>query len=76
MEKKTDGKGNDYFDVDNLRVTSVGKTWGGNSGIRIQAYKGKGMSLHQGAELPASDPATAYRLIAAIVAAYELKNSK
>lgn len=75
MIKKIDSKGNEYFDVDNIRVTSIGNTWGGNSGIRIQAYKGKGKSLHRGAELPASDPATAYRLIAAIVAAYELINS-
>ena len=75
MDKKIDSKGNEYFDVDNIRVTSIGKTWGGNSGIRIQAYRGKGMSLHKGAELPASDPATAYQLIAAIVAAYELKNN-
>jgi len=40
MIKKIDGKGNEYFDVENIRVTCVGKTWGGDSGIRIQAYKG------------------------------------
>lgn len=76
MIKKIDGKGNEYFDVENIRVTCVGKTWGGDSGIRIQAYKGTGNSLHQGAELPVPDAATAYKLIAAIVSAFELKNSK
>jgi hypothetical protein len=75
MIKQIDSKGNEYFDVENIRVTCVGKTWGGDSGIRIQAYKGTGKSLHQGAELPVPDAATAYKLIAAIVAAFELKNS-
>ena len=73
MTMQSDNKGNQYVDVDNIRITCVGKTWGGDSGIRIQAYKGDGKKLHQGAELPVPDEATAYKLIAAIVAAFEHK---
>lgn len=76
MEKKTDSKGNDYFDVGNIRVSCIGKTWGGSSGIRIQAYDANGSKVYPGPELPVPDEATAYRLIAAIVAAFELKNSE
>lgn len=73
MDKQTDSKGNPYFNVGNLRVTCIGETWGGSSGIRIQAYTGNGSALHRGAELPVPDKATAYDLIAAIVAALDLK---
>lgn len=30
MQKKQDGKGNIYFDVGNIRVTTLSKTWDGN----------------------------------------------
>jgi len=72
----TDKKGNSYFAVSNIRVTCIGKTWKGSSGIRIQAYTGKGSKLHRGAELPVPDKATADDLIAAIVAALELKSDE
>lgn len=74
MKHTVDSKGNTYYEVENIRVTCIGETWGGDSGIRIQAYKGEGKKLHRGAELPISNEATAYKLIAAIVAAFELKN--
>jgi len=73
MTPQIDGKGNGYFDVHNVRVTCIGKTWGGTSGIRIQSYTGKGRKLHRGAELPVPDKATAYDIIAALVAALDLK---
>lgn len=74
MIKKTDSSSNDYFNVGNIRVTCIEKTWGDSSGIRIQAYTGDGNKLHRGAELPVPDEKTAYKLISAIVAAFELKN--
>ena len=73
MTPKIDSKGHQYFDVHNVRVTCIGETWGGSSGIRIQAYTGNGNQLHRGAELPVPDKATAYDIIAAIVAALDLK---
>ena len=76
MEKKIDSSGNDYFDVGNISVSCIGKTWWGGSGIRIQAYDSEGKKVYPGPELPVPDEATAYQLIAAIVAAFELKNTK
>lgn len=71
IDKK--GKGNRYFEVGNIRVTSLPNTWGNCPGIRIQAYKkGSGKALHQGAELPVPDNDVAYGLIAAIVAAIDV----
>lgn len=76
MEKKTDSKGNVYYDVGNVRVTCLGKTWGDSSGVRIQAYVGEGNKLHRGAELPVPDKATAYDIIAALTAALALKDDE
>ena len=74
MGKKVDGKGNEYYDIRNIRITCIGETWDGeNSGIRIQAYTGKGNQLHKGAELPIPDKETAYDLISAIIAVFNLK---
>jgi len=71
MQEKKDGKGNVYFDVGNIRVTTLPKTWDGNPGIRIQAYKGDGNKLFQGAELPIANKETAFDLFAAIHKAIE-----
>ncbi len=73
MDKMKDGKGNIYFDVGNIRITCIGSSWDGGPGIRVQAYKGSGRSLHRGAELPVPDASTAYNLIAAIVSALEVE---
>ena len=73
MTVKKDAKGNEYFDVRNVRVTCIGKTWGGSSGIRIQSYTGKGGRLHRGAELPIPNKEVAYDIIAAVLAALALK---
>lgn len=72
MQAQTDSKGNTYFDVGNIRITSVEETWSGDSGIRIQAYKsGTSGALHQGAELPIPDKRTAYDFLKAIHHALE-----
>lgn len=71
MTPQTDSRGQAYFDVGNIRVTAIGKTWGGSSGLRFQAYSGKGNALLRGAELPVPDPATAYQLMTSIVAALQ-----
>lgn len=67
-----DQTGNEYFEVGNIRVTALDRTWDGVPGIRIQAYKGTGKSLFLGAELPIKDRDTAYEFIRAIVQALEV----
>lgn len=73
MEAKRDSADNVYFDVGNIRVTAIEKTWDENKpGIRINAYKGsKGEALFQGAEIPIPDKKTAYDLIRAITNALD-----
>ncbi len=65
MESDTDRKGNTYFEVNNLRITSIPETWNDDPGIRIQAYKPEG-GLHRGAEIPIPDKETGYDLLNAI----------
>lgn len=71
METKKDGKGNICFDVENIRVTVLPKTWNNEPGIRIQAYKGEGQKLFQGAELPIKNKEVAFDLLSAIHKAIE-----
>ena len=71
MKENIDSKGNIFFDVENIRVTVLPKTWNGSPGIRIQAYKGKGNSMFQGAELPIPDKNVAFDLLTAIHKAFE-----
>lgn len=66
-----DSKGNIYFDVHNIRITKLNSTWGGNPGIRIQAYQGKGKKLHRGAELPIQNKEVAFDLFNVICKALE-----
>lgn len=70
MTAKQDGSGNIYFDVGNIRVTAVPKTWDNCPGIRVQAYKESG-GLHQGAELPIPDKQIAFDFLSAIHKALE-----
>jgi hypothetical protein len=67
----TDQSGQQYFDVENLRATALPQTWASVPGIRIQAYKGAGNSLFQGAEIPIKDGDTAYRFVRAVMQALE-----
>ena len=67
-----DSTGNTYFNVRNVRITALRQTWDNeNPGLRIQAYKGEGSALFQGAEIPVRDKKDAYELIEAIVQALE-----
>jgi hypothetical protein len=57
-----DSAGNPYIDIDNVRVTMVDKSgnptkdWAGSvKYLRVQAYTGRGNSLHRGAEFPVDD---------------------
>lgn len=72
MEGKTDQNGNVYFDVGNIRITAIPETWDGNPGIRIQAYKGDGNKLYQGAELPVESKETGFDIVAALLKAIEI----
>lgn len=71
MRTDTDKSGNTFFEVGNVRITAVPSTWDGSPGIRVQAKKGKGDSLHQGAELPIPDKETAYDFLRALHAALD-----
>ncbi len=71
MEAQKDKAGQVYFDVENIRITVIPKTWTGESGIRIQAYKGKGKKMFQGAELPLGKKSKAYDFLTAIHQALE-----
>ena len=69
MQVQQDGKGNDYIDVGNIRITYLEKcSWDSASpGLRVQAYRdGQSNSLHQGAEIPIKTPKIALEVIAAI----------
>ena len=72
-ETQTDNRGNPFIEVDNLRVTCVlakpsSKRWakGVKLYLRVQAYKGKGNALYQGAELPIKNQQVLLKLISAI----------
>ena len=70
-----DKSGNDYYEVGNIRITALENTWDdGKPGLRIQAYKGSGKSLFQGAELPIPDKASAYDFIKEMMNALEKIN--
>lgn len=73
METKTDSKGSVYIEVSNLRITYVEqknrsslKDWPNSDVLRIQAYKGDGKKLFQGAEYPVKDEKDIYSLLQAL----------
>jgi len=68
-----DNKGQDFFEVDNIRITLVNKEgertdWANSPKyLRIQSYRNKDdKSLHQGAEFPVKDDRAALELINSI----------
>ena len=72
METKKDSKGNLYIEVGNLRISYIKqknrsslKDWPSADVIRIQAYRGEGKSLHQGAEYPVENEKSIYNLFEA-----------
>jgi hypothetical protein len=73
MKPQTDSAGNTFYEVGNVRITCIKQTWdNGKPGLRIQTYKGAGRALHQGAEIPIPDAATAYEFVKAIMKVFEL----
>ncbi len=60
-----DRNGSAYFEVGNLRITCLAKSWDGNPGIRIQSYR-EGGGLHRGAEIPIPDRKSAFELLEAV----------
>lgn len=80
VNKAFDGKGNQYVEVDNIRLTFVpaqkrrrSKDWSGKNVIRVQAYRGRrdGKAMHRGAELPIEDGDTVLKLVSAICELYD-----
>ncbi|RTY76281.1 hypothetical protein [Flavobacterium sp. LS1R10] len=72
MEILKDSKGASYVDVGNIRISYIEqknrsnlKDWPNADVIRIQAYTGKGKSLHQGAEYPINNEKDVYHLFEA-----------
>jgi len=73
LETKKDSKGNIYIEVENLRISYIEqksrsnlKDWPNADVLRIQAYRGEGKSLHQGAEYPVKDEKSIYSLFEAL----------
>lgn len=72
MDIKIDSRGQKYIDVGNMRITYVEKTWDGYPGLRFQAYREQNSgSLHPGAEIPLSNVAEAYNLVAAVIRLFD-----
>lgn len=78
---KTDGSGNRYDDVSNVRLTYVSKearsdanSWSKGDVLRVQAYRGNGNQLHLGAELDLRDPGTILELIEALARLYRAES--
>jgi hypothetical protein len=72
MEQKIDGSGNNYFDVENIRITCLNETWAGTPGLRIQAYKADDKGLFMGAEIPIPSKEAAFNFVKALFAALEV----
>jgi len=79
-EIKTDSAGNQFVDVDNVRLTYVkantrspDANWSGHDVIRIQAYRGgENNALHSGAEFPIESPTSIHHLIISLLTLIEL----
>ena len=79
-EIKQDNKGNNYINLNNLRITYVrqetrdpDRDWAGADMIRIQAYTGNGSQLHRGAEIPVTDVSTFIELIESLTRLYRAR---
>lgn len=73
MEILKDSKGSSYINVGNIRISYIEqknrsslKDWPNADVIRIQAYTGKGHSLHKGAEYPIDSEKDIYVLFESI----------
>ncbi len=65
MTAKTDSAGQKFFEMGNVRITCILKTFNGHPGLRIQACQnGKPM---QGPEIPLADKADAFELVKAFL---------
>lgn len=72
MKIEKDSSGNSYVEVGNVRLTYVpaarrdpGKDWADQDVVRINAYKGHGKAMFQGAEFPVGGPAEALEFVGA-----------
>jgi hypothetical protein len=77
-----DSKGNDYLDIDNIRVTLVraanrtqSNNWPGCDVIRIQAYVDPANSsvLHRGAEFPVKTKNEIIDLVRVLLEMHKIK---
>jgi len=79
---KKDSKGNDYIDIDNIRVTLVrainrtaANNWPGCDVIRIQAYvdPANTSALHRGAEFPVNTKDEIIDLVRVLLEIHKIK---
>lgn len=78
MSLSKDNKGNDFIEVNNIRITYVRnenrsseKAWSGSDVLRIQAkISGENDRLHRGAELPIDSPQSILQLMEGILSLY------
>jgi len=69
MSNNTDGKGQRYITIGNIRITTVSETWAGKPGIRIQALSADGNKVFPGAEIPIPDLKSAAELVGGVARA-------
>ena len=78
MTTQTDGSGNIYADIANVRVTYVpaknrsqASNWAGSDVLRVQSYREPpSKALHPGAEFPVASPSDFGDFVAAICQVY------
>jgi len=76
-----DSRGNDFLEIDNLRITLVrsanrnpNKDWPGQDVVRFQSKRNStSNSLHQGAEIPIPNDAKIVEIISALVEIHKIK---
>ena len=69
MSNNTDGKGQRYMTIGNIRITTISDTWAGKPGIRIQALSADGNKVFPGAEIPIPDLKAAANLVSGVARA-------
>jgi|GEM_PF-2524121 len=69
MSNDTDGKGQHYMTIGNIRITTISDTWAGKPGIRIQALSADGNRVFPGAEIPIPDLKSAVKLVGGVARA-------
>lgn len=72
MPTGQDGNGQPYWDVENIRITSIASTFAGTPGLRIQSFQ-KNPTVRErmyiGAEIPIPNKKVGLDLISSLISA-------